>query len=356
MHWVTSYFGNRILRHVQRDMRRLAGAGFAEIVHTFSENDLLYSSATLGEIVQATQDEGLAVQIDPWGVAGIFGGEAFSRWIVEDPDLQQRGPSGRFLGGACLNHPRLRDRLTEWLDAAARTGAECVFWDEPHWVPSGSRNPEGDVCTCRHCLAAFDRWREANPKRVAELAGGDGPRVAGLPDAPLVLFQRFRAESVRHLLEELCALASERAMHSSICVLPQGKLDQPLLDWSELARLPGATVFGTDPYWHAFGSTDADERDRFIDLNTTAAQTAAGAAGIDSMMWIQAFRIPADAQDETIDGARRLITHRPDRVAVWGFEACAHMSALACDNALAFWQRLLDLIAETRATPAGPGE
>lgn len=356
MQWVTSYFGNRILRHVRRDMAQLAAAGFTEIVHTFSENDLFYSPGTLRDIVRATRDEGLAVQIDPWGVAGIFGGEAFSRWIVEDADLQQRAASGRLLGGACLNHPRLRDRLTEWLDAAARTGAERVFWDEPHWVPAGPRNPGGEVCVCEHCLAAWGRWHDARREPPDAAAHSDDAQVPGLDAVPRAQYERFRADSVARLLAELCERASERHLGSSICVLPQGTLGQPPLAWAELARLSGVEIFGTDPYWHAFGVTEAGARDRFIDLNAKAARDAARPAGADTMLWIQAFRIPAGAQDAVIEGTRRLLAHQPDRTAIWGFEACAHMSELACGNAPALWQRFLELIAETRAGHAGPRE
>ncbi len=74
----TSYFGNRILRHVRMDVRRLRNEGFDIVVHTFSENDLRFYRKSVRDIVEVTKETGMRVWIDPWGIGGVFGGEAFS--------------------------------------------------------------------------------------------------------------------------------------------------------------------------------------------------------------------------------------------------------------------------------------
>jgi hypothetical protein len=325
MKLATSYFGNRIPRHVRQDLQALRALGFDRVIHTFCENDLAFYPGTLREIVAISHDAGLEVQLDPWGVARIFGGEAFSRWIVEDEDLCQRGPSGRRLAGACLNHPRLRERMREWIEAAARTGARWVFWDEPHWVHRGPGNPEGEPCVCRHCL---DR-------------GGD------LRAAPPETVERFRAESILRLLGELVRGATDAGLGSSVCVLPLDVSGQPALDWDAIARLPGVGEFGTDPYWQAFRISGADARDRFIDLNCEAARRACRAVGIPCMLWLQAFRIPQAGEADLFAGTRKLLAHRPETVAIWGFEACAHMSELAAERPAVVWPGLIELFHES---------
>jgi len=324
MKLATSYFGCRIPRHVRSDMRRLRRLGFDRVIHTFSENDLFYSSSTLREIVAISKDAGLEVQLDPWGVAGVFGGEAFSEWILEDPDLMQRGPSGRPLAGACLNHPRLRERMSEWVDAAARTGADAIFWDEPHWVHPGPRNPNAEPCACAHCRARH----------------GENP-------APEAL-RRSRAAAILDLLTELVRMAADRRLGSSICLLPLGVPLGVEQDWPSVAAIPGVTEFGTDPYWHAFQIEGAAARDAFIDLNADAARAAARSAAIPVMLWLQAFRLPATAERDLMEGTRRLLEHRPETVAIWGFEACAHMSGLACENAGRVWRGLVRTINSQR--------
>lgn len=322
MKLATSYFGNRIARHVRSDMRELRALGFDRVIHTFNENDLLYYARTMREIVQITENCGLEVLLDPWGVARVFGGEAFSQWIVEDDDLRQRGPSGRKLAGACLNHPRLRERMREWIEAAAESGARGIFWDEPHWAHQGPGNPLGEICVCEHC------------RRL----GGD------LASAPRDEVDHFRGASIVRLLSELTEYAAQRKLASSICVLPAGVIAQPPVPWDEVARLPGVTEFGTDPYWLAFGIEGEGERDRFIDEQCAAAFAACRGAGVECMLWLQAFRIPADREDDLIAGSRRLVAHRADTVAIWGFEACAHMSAIACERSATVWRQLIELV------------
>ena len=317
MKLATSYFGSRILRHVKADLADLRNLGFTRIVHTFSENDFFYSPDTMKAIVAASREAGFEVQIDPWGVAGIFGGEAFSRWIIETPSLMQRGASGRPLGGACLNNPLLLERMADWTDAAAATGSEWVFWDEPHWSPAGSpRNPEGEFCVCEHCR---------------EKAGEAG------------ITESFRGSSLLDFLSRLVLMATERGMKSSICVLPSGTMNQPGLDWPRIASLPGLSEFGTDPYWQAFNIESPEARDRFIDANSLAAKQAAAANGLETMLWAQAFRIPSGREKDLLSGTDRLINHQPDTLAIWGFEACAHMSTLACDNPDVIWHGIIDL-------------
>ena len=62
------------------------------------------------------------------------------------------------------------------------------------------------------------------------------------------------------------------------------------------------------------------------------------------MMWVQAFRIRADEEDGMLAGVRRLLAHAPDTIAIWGFEACAQMSCLACEDSARVWRKLVKLL------------
>jgi len=59
------------------------------------------------------------------------------------------------------------------------------------------------------------------------------------------------------------------------------------------------------------------------------------------MLWVQAFRIRAAEEADMVAGVRELLRYAPDTVALWGFEACAHMSSLACERPAAVWDALL---------------
>jgi hypothetical protein len=91
----TAYFGNRIPHHVAEDMRDLAERGFTGVLHTFSENDLAHYPGTLGRIVEISRDAGLEVQLSPWGVGGIFGGEAETAFTARHHEAAQVLSTGR---------------------------------------------------------------------------------------------------------------------------------------------------------------------------------------------------------------------------------------------------------------------
>src|SRR5262245_1606363 len=129
-----SYFGNRILRHVQADLDDIVAHGCTYVVHTLSEEDQSHYAGTMGAIVKATQAAGLKAWIDPWGVGGVFGGEAFSLYAARFPNHQQVLSTGATVPAVCPNWPEFRAAMREWVDTALSTGADVLFWDEPHFA------------------------------------------------------------------------------------------------------------------------------------------------------------------------------------------------------------------------------
>ena len=119
-------------------MAALAERGFTGVLHTFTENDLAYYRETMREIVAASHEAGLEVQIGPWGVCQMFGGEAESRFTAWHPEVGQVLDDGRGTPSGCPNNPRVREFVRGWIDAAIDTGADRIFCDEPHWVHPGA--------------------------------------------------------------------------------------------------------------------------------------------------------------------------------------------------------------------------
>jgi hypothetical protein len=105
-----SYFGNRIPEHfVNRDLPDIIAHGCTYIVHTFSENDLQHYATSLKSMVTATREAGLEAYIDPWGVGGVFGGEAYSEFLPNNLDAWQTKLDGAPVPMACLNAPLFRE-------------------------------------------------------------------------------------------------------------------------------------------------------------------------------------------------------------------------------------------------------
>lgn len=158
-----SYFGNRILKHVREDMEKMLYDGCNLVIHTMSEHDITYHSQTMVDIVKVSREVGLEVFLDPWGVGRVFGGESFSTIVKLFPESRQRlsFAEGEIkVNKACLNAKIFKDKMLHWLELAAYTGAEGIFWDEPHLFYGEFTDLFGKTriiwaCTCPTCKDIF---------------------------------------------------------------------------------------------------------------------------------------------------------------------------------------------------------
>jgi N-acetylmuramic acid 6-phosphate etherase len=317
-----SYFGNRILRHAAADMDDLAARGFTGVLHTMSENDLTYYRDTIGRLVEISHAAGLFVQVGPWGVGRTFGGEAESLFVANHPHVGQVLDSGRSVAAGCLNSAAYREFVRSWAAAAVETGADRIFWDEPHWAhPAHFDEPlERWGCRCDRCVR---RWCDET---------GDDDMPAELTADVRV----FRERCLVEFLGELTAYVASLGGCSTVCLLPHTSGSLGVADWSAIARLPGLATLATDPYWKAFNEPVSP----FVtEFSERVAQQAA-AAGVESQIWIQGFRLgPEDADDihAAVAAARAAGV---DDLWTWGYEACGHMSYLGTKDPDRVWEIL----------------
>jgi N-acetylmuramic acid 6-phosphate etherase len=311
-----SYFGVRILRHVRRDLADIAARGYTSVLHTFSENDLAYYRGTMAEIVAASHDVGLEVQMCPWGLGRTFGGEAESRWVTMHPEACQVLDDGRRVATGCLNQPSYRAFCREWADAALECGTDYVFWDEPHWtVPEhvGIPDPERWACCCDVCRDMF---------------GGD--MSAGLTPE----LERFRENSLTGFLRDMTAHVAARGGRNTICLLPLTEGSHGIKDWDAVAALPGLDVFATDPYWKNFDEEPGAFVGRFAKLlSDTAARH-----GVRPQLWVPSFGL---TQEDIPDLEAAIEATRAagiEDIWTWGYEACGHMTRLATPDAPIVWE------------------
>jgi N-acetylmuramic acid 6-phosphate etherase len=304
-----SYFGVRILRHVRRDLQDIAARGYTSVLHTFSENDLAYYRGTMAEIVAASHEVGLDVQMCPWGLGRTFGGEAESRWVTMHPEACQVLDDGRRVATGCLNQPSYRAFCKEWADAALEAGTDYVFWDEPHWtvpVHVGIDDAERWACCCDVCR---------------ELAGGE-------------VTQEFREASLVDFLREMTAHVAARGGKNTICLLPLTEGSHGIKDWDAVASLPGLDVFATDPYWKNFDEEPGAFVGRFAELlSETAARH-----GVRPQLWVPSFGL---TRDDIPDLEAAIEATRAAGIAdiwTWGYEACGHMTHLATPDSPLVWE------------------
>jgi N-acetylmuramic acid 6-phosphate etherase len=311
-----SYFGVRIPRHVRRDLEDIAARGYTAVLHTFSENDLAYYRGTMAEIVAASHELGLEVQMCPWGVGRTFGGEAESRWVTFNPEACQVLDDGRRVATGCLNNPAYRAFCKEWADAALEAGTDYVFWDEPHWtVPEhvGVDDPERWACVCQIC---------------AELSGLD------LSQGLTPEVQQFRERSVVDFLGEVTAHVASRGGMNTICLLPLTEGPHGVSDWDLVAALPHLSVLATDPYWKNF----AEPADSFVGRFARLLVETAARHDVEAQMWLPSFGLTRADIPDLEAAVRATRAAGIDDVWTWGYEACGHMTHLATPDSPLVWE------------------
>ncbi len=317
-----AYFGNRILRHAAADMEDLAARGFTAVLHTFSENDLAYYPRTVERIVASSHAAGLEVQLDPWGVGLVFGGEAESRLTAARPELGQVLDDGRRVGAACLNRPEFRSYMRSWMQAASEAGADRLFWDEPHWagpgvpgVPTGSWG-----CVCEACEAAFrERYGESLPRTRT-------PEVEAFQRSSLVSF-------LRELIED----AAGRGAPNTLCLNPEG---MGPADWETLGAIPHLDTLAASPYWARSGRPAA----AYVGGAAQELGRVAEVHRLNTQLWIQGFGLGPDDLGDVREAVRVGREAGVDELWTWGYEACAHMDSLGTVEAETVWEALTALL------------
>jgi N-acetylmuramic acid 6-phosphate etherase len=330
-----SYFGNRILRHVAADMDGLVRAGFTGVLHTMSENDLAYYRTTIGRMVALSQERGLEVQIGPWGLGRTFGGEAETLFVAKHPECGQVFDTGRPTTAGCPNNPAFRRFVKSWADAAVETGADKIFWDEPHWVhPAHFDEPEERWgCRCAVCLARFH-----------DEVGTDMPATL----TPEVV--AFRERCLVEFIGELVAHVAGQGARSTVCLLPLVEGPLGLSDWGPVAALPGLDTLATDPYWAAF----KQPADPWVAEMATRLATTAERHGVNPQLWIQGFRLGPEDEDGIRIAVAAARAAGVTDLWTWGYEACGHMSYLDTRDPARVWAVLVEALTqpafENRAT------
>lgn len=368
MHTGVSYFSSRDLRHVRSDLREMADLGCDYVVHCYTETDLAYYRDTMRSITESTHDAGLEVWFDPWGFAGIFSGETFTRFPLEHPETWQVLSDGRRVPATCPNHPATRDFLRKWIDTCAAAGGDVLFWDEPHFYTGvWNRDFSGAIaCYCDLCAADFrERYGHAQPREFT-------PEI-----------KRWREATMLNLLTELCRHGHAQGLRNALCLFPtdlvghgfpnpvdrlkeafagapqpepvggqsggsndsptapaddttraEGALHIGIGDFDTAAAIPDLDIFGTDPYWFLLGV----DPEAFMRTYSEEASASARKHNREFQLWLQAFRLPAGREEELRMGVQVAEDVGATHLAAWAFRATEPMSQLACGNSERVWE------------------
>jgi len=319
-----SYYGNRILRHVQADLEAMAESGCTYVVHTFSEADLLFYRKTIGAIVQATHAAGLKAWLDPWAAGGVFDGAALSLSAARFPEHQQVLSTGERVPAACPNRYEFRAAMRLWVDAAIETGADVLFWDEPHFlVPSrlsGYAGPaDAWACHCAVCQQLYyERYGEPLPPAIDA-----GARA-------------FRQERILDFLADMSGYAASRGALNALC-LPPAPDDGPSGRLFRAApELPNIQIFGTKLYW-IFTHLTVEEH---VSQQTARVVEICRYLGKPAQIWVHGFGLPEGREEEVATAVEIAAGGGAEYVAAWGYPPCEYASPRASAHPELVWETL----------------
>jgi hypothetical protein len=312
-------------------MEGLAKQGITGVLHTYSENDLAYYRDQMTRIVAASHDAGLEVQVGPWGLGGVFGGEAESIFAVRHPEMGQVFADGRRVGSPCPTRPEFRAYVRDWATAAVESGADRIFWDEPHWShPTRFDEPASNwTCVCESCQRQYaDRYGESMPRELTA-------EVRAFREAVLV---EWLAELVGHV--------RSLGGRSTVCLLPPVEGHHVGIDtWEPVAAIDGLDTLATDPYWSFFDL----EVTEFVGGQSARLRATADAHGLRSQIWIQGFRLGPEQAGEISAAVAAARAAGVEDLWTWGYEACGHMSYLGTREPDQVWNALVQALTGSRA-------
>jgi len=124
-----SYFSNRMPEHFVKDLEEMRKKGCNQLLLTFSENDREFYKETIREFVALAHEYEMKVALGPWGVGGVFGGEAYSNYAAQYYEHRQLLNNDDRPPSACLNNPHFRDFFSEWFKDAIDCGTDAIFYE-----------------------------------------------------------------------------------------------------------------------------------------------------------------------------------------------------------------------------------
>lgn len=292
----TAYHSNRILRHVEEDMVDIVNHHMNLVVHMFTHNDMDRHSRTLKDIIAVSEEKGLEVWVDNWGIDDGPGDKGYITALL--PETAQEYADGSRCSRPCYNHPVFRDFTKKWVDCVAEAGGKTIFWDEPHL---NINDKNGYACRCATCRKLFkDRFGYEMPSEMT-------PDVA-----------EFRTQTIENYFRFATDYAHDCGMINTGCIMFKQSQGISLDSIDRLLSLPHFDNVGCDPYWCG----RCDKPEDVYEYNYSRAKHAIDAAnrfGKDHNVWVQSYSFPKGREEEVIVAADAIYDAGARTILTWSF-------------------------------------
>lgn len=307
-----AYHGNRMPSHAREDMRDMVRCGCDLVVHMFSHTDWDRHMRRMKDIVEISQEAGLEVWADNWGLSGPPGDK--SHFLAYHPEAHMVYSDGQVDPvRACLNSAALRSFVSEWIDAVEYLGVKTIFWDEPHLPKDGARYS----CACPACR---ERFRARYGREMPETADED--------------VERFRTDTIVEYFREITAYSAKKGMKNTVCVMLGEQHGIGLSTLDRICALDTLDNIGSDPYWlHVKDCSPY----AFVYENARRNIEISERFGKDHNIWIQAYSTPRGREEEIIQATEAAYDAGARTILAWGY-AGSESNDYAAANPEKTWQ------------------
>ncbi|MBQ2956722.1 MAG: hypothetical protein IJE08_09705 [Clostridia bacterium] len=325
-----AYHGNRMPHHAREDLLDMATHGMDLVVHMFSHTDWDRHKNRMKDIITMSQDFGLEVWVDNWGLGGPPGDK--SHFLSYYPDSHMYLSNGELSPvRACLNSPDFRRFTRDWIDAVYETGARTIFWDEPH-MPS-KKSPDGRLwygCACPRCRKLFE-----------EKYGHPMPEFS-TPEA-----DAFGTESIVSYFREMTEYSHSKGMINTVCVM-LGTYGMSLDVVDRICSLPYMDNIGSDPYWLGAKAKNPDlSVYEFVYNGTKENLRVAEQFGKNHNIWIQTYSNPKGREEEIVEAAEAAYDAGARTIIAWGYYG-SDSNDYAAENPAVTWARTCEAFQRVR--------
>jgi hypothetical protein len=164
-----------------------------------------------------------------------------------------------------------------------------------------------------------------------------------MPEGPTHEVEEFRRTSLVEFLGEMLEHVTGLGGRSAVCLVPPTGTGDPPPDWEEVADLEGLDTLATDPYWERFGQPV----DPWVGHWSRAVRELGERSGARGQVWIQAFGIGPEREEEVRAAVRAARDAGVDDLWAWGYEACGHMDALGTRDPGRVWDVVTEALTGT---------
>ncbi len=289
-----AYHGNRMLHHAEADFKDMAAHNMNLVVHMLSHTDWDRHKNVMKTMVELSEEAGLEVWMDNWGLGGPPGDK--SHFLSYYPDSHQIYSDGTMdPTRVCLASEDFRRFMHEWIDVVAWTGCKTIFWDEPH-LPMGANNAFS--CACPRCR-----------KRFEEKYGHPMPSVL-TPEA-----EEFRLQTIVDFFADITEYAHNKGLINTVCVMLGDGIGINLDSIASICSLPYLDDIGSDPYWGYDGKNPYE----FVYNGTKKNIDVSNHFGKDHNIWIQMFGVPRGREEEIVQATEAAYDAGARTILSWGY-------------------------------------